>query len=306
MAPIRTFKRKMERKQPVMRFFKWFGLPVLLWMMFSMTAYAEKAELMEALPNIYCLVDKSGEGANSVFIITKEGVVVMDTRASEQEGKEVLAAIREKTEQPVAYVLNSHFHPENISGNSAFADTRTVIAHRKAQAAIIIDAREQKRKITPPNLSFRKKLDLMLGQYHLKLFHPGTAHTEGDLYIYIPKWRIILTGGLVYNQIIPFLGDATIEGWIEALREMERLDAEVIVPGHGPVAGKPVITQMKHYLMELKRFVNDALDDRKNLPDAMVLVKDKLKAKYEGWAHFDRVDENIVRAYLEYSDKRGH
>ena len=62
---------------------------------------------------------------------------------------------------------------------------------------------------------------------------------------------------------------------------------------------------MKHYLMELRRFVNDALDDRKNLPDTITLVKGKLKTKYSGWKHFERVDENIVRAYIEYSVKRG-
>ena len=57
--------------------------------------------------------------------------------------------------------------------------------------------------------------------------------------------------------------------------------------------------------MELKRFVNDALDDRKNLPETLTLVKEKLKTKYSGWQHFDRVEENIVRAYVEYSAKRG-
>lgn len=291
---------------PVNRFFNYFSLLAAFGLVLAAPVLAQDAKLMEALPNIYCLVDTTGKGANSTFITTREGVIVIDTRGSEQEGKEVLAAIRDKTDQPVVYVLNSHSHSENISGNGAFSDTRTIIAHRKAQAMIIINAAEEKRRVSPPNLSFRKKLDLMLGQYHLKVFHPGPAHTDGDSYVYIPKWRIIITGGLVFNRILPVLGDANIESYIKALSEMENLDAEVIVPGHGPVGGKPIVTQMKHYLMELKRFVNDALDDRKNLPDTMVLVKDKLKAKYAGWDHFERVEENIVRAYLEYSAKRGN
>jgi hypothetical protein len=62
---------------------------------------------------------------------------------------------------------------------------------------------------------------------------------------------------------------------------------------------------MKHYLMELKRFVSDALDDDKNLSETITLVKAKLKRKYSGWQHFERIDENIVRAYVEYSAKRG-
>lgn len=286
-----------------MRFFKWFSLLALFWMVFANPVLAQDAELMEALPNIYCMVDKTGKGANSTFITTKEGVIVIDTRGSVSEAEAVLKAIREKTDQPVVYVFNSHFHPENNSGNAAFKSTKTIISHRRAQAMMIIDAAEEKRDITPPNLSFKKKLDLMLGQYHIKVFHPGRAHTDGDLYLYIPKWRIIITGGMVNNQIIPFVGDGYIESWITALKHMENLDAEVIVPGHGNVGGKPLVTQMKHYLMELRRYVIDALDDRKNLPDTMKIVKDQLKAKYSGWEHFERVDENIVRAYLQYSAK---
>jgi cyclase len=268
--------------------------------------FAQEARLMEALPNIYCMVDPTGNGANATFITTKEGVIVIDTRGNEKEAGQVLKAIRTATNQPVVYVVNSHFHKENISGNGVFQSARTLIAQQQALALIVTEAERENRKVTPPNLSFEKKLELKLGRYHLKLIHPGPAHTDGDLYVYIPKWRILITGGLVFNHIIPFLGDSTIESWIKALVEMEDLDAEVIVPGHGPVGGKPLVTQMKHYLMELKRFVNDALDDRKNLPETIEIVKANLKTKYSGWQHFSqRVDENIVRAYVEYSAKRG-
>jgi len=288
-----------------MRFFKCLCVGFLVWMSAAGGLFAQEARLTEALPNIYCMVDLTGNGANAAFITTKEGVIVIDTRGSKQEAAQVLKAIRKMTNQSVVYVVNSHFHKENISGNGVFKSARTIIAQKRAQAMTVLEAEREKRKVTPANLSFKKKLELKLGKYHLKLIHPGPAHTDGDLYVYIPKWRIIITGGLVSNRIIPFLGDSNIESWIHALVEMEDLDAEVIVPGHGPVGGKPIVTQMKHYLMELKRFVNDALDDRINLPGTITLVKEKLKAKYSKWKHFDRIDENIVRAYVEYSTKRG-
>lgn len=287
-----------------MLFFKCLCVGFLVWMSAAGGVFAQEARLTEALPNIYCMVDLTGNGANAAFITTKEGVIVIDTRGSKQEAAQVLKAIRKMTNQSVVYVVNSHFHKENISGNGVFKSARTIIAQKRAQAMTVLEAEREKRKVTPANLSFKKKLELKLGKYHLKLIHPGPAHTDGDLYVYIPKWRIIITGGLVSNRIIPFLGDSNIESWINALVEMDDLDAEVIVPGHGPVGGKPIVTQMKHYLMELKRFVNDALDDRINLPGTITLVKEKLKAKYSKWKHFDRIDENIVRAYVEYSAKR--
>ncbi len=288
-----------------MLFFKCLCVGFLVWMSAAGGVFAQEARLTEALPNIYCMVDLTGNGANAAFITTKEGVIVIDTRGSKQEAAQVLKAIRKMTNQSVVYVVNSHFHKENISGNGVFKSARTIIAQKRAQAMTVLEAEREKRKVTPANLSFKKKLELKLGKYHLKLIHPGPAHTDGDLYVYIPKWRIIITGGLVSNRIIPFLGDSNIESWINVLVEMEDLDAEVIVPGHGPVGGKPIVTQMKHYLMELKRFVNNALDDRINLPGTITLVKEKLKAKYSKWKHFDRIDENIVRAYVEYSAKRG-
>lgn len=288
-----------------MRFFYSLCTGFLVWMSFAGGVFAQEARLTEALPNIFCMVDSTGNGANSTFIVTQEGVIVIDTRGNPKEAGQVLSAIRKVTKQPVVYVVNSHFHKENISGNGVFKSARTIIAQKRALAMTVIEAEQEKRKVTPANLSFEKKLELKLGKYHLKLIHPGPAHTDGDLYIYIPKWRIIITGGMVFNRIIPFLGDANIESWIHALREMEDLDAEVIIPGHGRVGDKPIVTQMKHYLMELRRFVNDALDDRKNLTETITLVKGKLKAKYSDWKHFDRVDENIVRAYVEYSAQRG-
>ena len=180
--------------------------------------FAQEAKLMEALPNIYCMVDPTGNGANSTFITTKEGVIVIDTRGNETEAGQVLKAIRKATDQPVVYVVNSHFHKENISGNGVFKSARTIIAQKRALAMIVLEAEREKRKVTPANLAFEKKLELKLGKYHLKLIHPGPAHTDGDLYIYIPKWRILITGGMVFNRIIPFLGDGNIESWIHALR----------------------------------------------------------------------------------------
>ncbi len=287
-----------------MRFFNCLCVGFLVWMNGTGAVFAQEMQLTEVLPNIYCMMDPTGNGANTSFIITNEGVIVIDTRGSEKEAEEVLAAIQNETDQPVVYVINTHFHKKNISGNGVFKSARTIIAQKRAQAMTILEAEREKRKVTPANLSFDKKLELKLGKYHLKLIHPGPAHTDGDLYIYIPKWRILITGGLVLNRIIPFMGDSYIEPWLHALREMENLDAEVIVPGHGVVGGKPIVTQMKHYLMELKRFVNDALEDDKNLPDTITLVKEQLKTKYSGWKHFERVEENIVRAYVEYSAKQ--
>ncbi len=120
-----------------MRFFNCLCVGFLVWMSGAGGVFAQEARLTEALSNIYCMVDLTGNGANSAFITTKEGVIVIDTRGSEKEAEQVLKAIRKMTSQPVVYVVNSHFHKENISGNRVFTSARTLIAQKQTLAMIV-------------------------------------------------------------------------------------------------------------------------------------------------------------------------
>jgi glyoxylase-like metal-dependent hydrolase (beta-lactamase superfamily II) len=139
----------------------------------------------------------------------------------------------------------------------------------------------------------------------LQLRHPGPAHTDGDLYVYMPSWRTIVAGGLVFNEVLPEINDSYIDPWIDALQEMEDLDAELIVPGHGKPGGKQIIIQAKHYLILLKRHVNYQLDEGRSLKETIHHVSGILKDKYGHWQHPERMVDNIRRAYIEYSAKRG-
>ena len=99
------------------------------------------------------------------------------------------------------------------------------------------------------------------------------------------------------------MGHAYIEEWIKCLIYMEDLDAEIIIPGHGAVGGKPIVTQMKHYLMQLKEFVIRRLEDGKSLKETQEAVRPLLEKKYKGWKNLEWLDANIERAYLEFSGK---
>ncbi|MFQ5481542.1 MAG: MBL fold metallo-hydrolase [Nitrospinaceae bacterium] len=278
-------------------------------------AAAVEYKTMEVLPDIYAWTPRDGVAATSVFIVTAKGVVVIDTGGGPAAGRALHKAIREVTALPVAYVINTHYHGENTFGNQAFADAPTILAQENAAKALLgaPGRRAQKRfqrehpgsglKRTAPNLVFATHLGLRVGKYFLKLIHPKFSHTSGDVYIYIPAYRLIITGGLVNRGLIPDLDEAIIEEWILALRTMEDLDAEIIVPGHGKPGGKPAVTLMKHYLMELKRHVMDELREGGSLPAIQKTVRAKLQAKYGSWKRQDRLDLNIERAFHEFIGK---
>ena len=268
-------------------------------------AVADETKTIPVLRHIFTVMPLSGRDANASFIVTDKGVVVIDTRATPERGQAVLEEIRKKTDKPITHVINTDYHLGSFRGNDAFKTCPSIIAHKKTQKAIERWVEKNKTNVTFPNLVYEKRVDLTVGGNLLQIRHPGAAHTDGDSYVYLPSWRTIIAGGLVFNEVIPDLDDAYVDAWIQALQVMEDLDAEMIVPGHGRPGGKQLIIKAKHYLILLKRYVNFQLDEGRTLSEAVVQVSKQLKEKYRDWQHWERVESNIRRAFIEFSTKKG-
>ena len=156
--------------------------------------------------------------------------------------------------------------------------------------------------VTPPNIIFKDKMDIYVGEYHLELIHVK-GHTDGDLFIYIEALKTLITGDLILNKRIPYMGEAYIEDWIKAINYMGDLNAEIYIPGHGDPGGKPVLIAMKHYLIELRQMVENQIKNGSSLTETQDAVRPKLKAKYSNWEKLEWLDGNIKRAYREFSLK---
>lgn len=268
-------------------------------------AAADEIKTVTVLPHIFTVMPKSVSETNASFIVTDQGVVVIDTRGSAEQGLKVLEEIRKKSNKPITHVINTDFHPGSFRGNDAFKDCRSIISHKKTQKAIERWVEQNKIKVTFPNLVYENQVDLTVGGNLLQIKHPGAAHTNGDSYVYLPSWRTIIAGSLVFNEVIPELDDGYVDAWIQALQVIEDLDAEMIVPGDGPPGGKHLVIKAKHYLILLKRYVNQQLDADHTLSQAVIAVSKQLKEKYGEWKHWERVENNIRRAFIEFSTKRG-
>ena len=292
---------------------KIFLLAVMLVSWVSPTV-AEEFKTQEVLPGIFTMTPTSGQGPNTTFIVTGEGVIVIDTGASPAAGETLKQEIAKVTQEPVSYIINTHYHGENTFGNQAFNSNIPLITSAAGGKSLLSGSGERDRRwyekkhpgetITArePNLTFQSELGLKLGKYYLRLIHPPASHTSGDIYIYIASYRVIITGGLVYAGQIPDLREARVTNWIDGLQKMEDLDAETIIPGHGPVGGKPRVTLMKHYLMELRTFVKDELSDGGSLPDIQKKVREKMQKKFGSWTNQELIDQNVERAFFEYLD----
>ncbi len=302
-----------------MTFLKKLGFTLCAWVFFHSAGLPQAAaETVQVMENVYTIVHGEGVDSNTTFIVTREGVIVIDTRLNPHEARMVIEEIRKVTDQPIRYTINTHYHGDHTFGNQVFKDSKAIIAHQNVRKSLIgsqgRDHLERARSfklpglddvvVTPPNMVFEKKMDLYLGGYHLELIHLGRAHTDGDIFIYLDALKTVITGDLVFNHAHPYMGDGYVDEWIAALDYIEDINNEVVIPGHGDVGGKPLVIAMKHYLLDLKEMVNLELEAGKDLEETVEAVRQGMLKKYKGWDKPKNLDGNIKRTYLELSLKK--
>ncbi|SVB55238.1 uncharacterized protein METZ01_LOCUS208092 [marine metagenome] len=280
------------------------------------STFAEKAKTVKVLENVYTIINGEGMNSNTTFIITTDGVIVIDTRPTPTEARKVIEEIRKLTDLPIVYTINTHYHGDHTFGNQVFKNSKTIIAHKNVRDTLTKSGQDHlslfktfglpgmdEVEITPPNIVYEKSMEVWLGEYRLQLLYHGKGHTNGDTIIYIDQLRTVITGDLVFNEKIPYMGDAYIDEWIESLNYIELLKNETVVPGHGKIGGRPIIIAMKHYLLDLKEHVLKQLNEKKSLEETQDVVEPILREKYKNWQKLDWIKGNIKRAWLEYSSK---
>jgi glyoxylase-like metal-dependent hydrolase (beta-lactamase superfamily II) len=131
----------------------------------------------------------------------------------------------------------------------------------------------------------------------------GRGHTDGDLYIYMPREKVVVTGDAVVDWM-PFMNDGYPEEWGQTVGELEKLDIERIIPGHGEPATKAHLATFRGYLTDLVAAVKKAGADGMSLDEMKKKISDDLAPKYEAYMsrypvgqYRDRVPVNIEAAY---------
>jgi glyoxylase-like metal-dependent hydrolase (beta-lactamase superfamily II) len=239
--------------------------------------YAALYRVQEIKPNIFVwlpddVIDQGTDprfsrAATSGFIVTSEGVLLVDTSNSPMNARDLLYEIRRRSQLPVRYVINTSSAPDHMLGNEVFTDEQaTLISSKAAQAEMEdyrqdvfarmraeggwrLQARMRGFHVTPSTQTFEEKMTLNFGGLEFRIDTPmrGVNPTD-DAVVYLPAAKVLFLGELFDNQYFPRVGSRNVYRWIEVLRQLEGWDVDVYVPGHGAPGSKKDLVDFRKFL----------------------------------------------------------
>lgn len=252
---------------------------------------------------------------NTGFLLTGEGVVVINTGTSRLYGEQLRALIARTTKEPVREVIHLNLHPDYFLGNQAFADVP-----RRATAATLAGMKAE-HKAYEDNL-YRLCGDWMKGTEVAEVLpnaplEPGVrkvgsrsleirllqGHTASDAVLIDTASGVVFAGGLVFAQRIPTTPHAQIGPWLQSLAALKGLPARQWVPSHGPVhpAGPGPdggLAQTERYLQWLDGQLGRAARQGWDMNE---LLRSPVPAEFKGWAAFQTEwVRNVVHLYPRY------
>ena len=241
------------------------------------------ASVQKIGPDLYAYISDNDASANSTFLVSDQGILVVDTGLNVQEGRKLLDEIRKISEAPVRWIVNTHYHPDHRGGNSVVGPDAAIISTAFTRAQIASSTRDSAISETVgPN-----GLVLYVGGHEVRIYHPGPAHTRGDLVVYFPDEHAIATGDLFLTNSCPAMDNGDMENWIAALDRMLELPVEHFVPGHFELATRAELQRFRNYLADLRDQVKRMRSNGLSLDQ---IQKQLSLAAYKGFRQFPQYE----------------
>ena len=264
--------------------------------------------VQEVTPGVYAYIQPDGTWGlnNTGFIAGQNAVSVIDTCFTEARTRAFLQAIAAVTSHPIRTLVNTHHHGDHTHGNYLLP-AAAIVGHELCRQTIIDTGIHTLRplfpnviwgnlEIAPPFLTFQDRLDLFVDDLKLELRYMGPAHTTNDIIVWIPDRRTLFAGDLIFNGGTPFIAMGSINGSLTALDRLRQLDAQTIIPGHGPVCGPEVIDSLESYLRFIQTTAQAAYQSGLSPLEA---ARQTDLGPYAHWHDSERIAGNLHRAYSE-------
>ena len=268
---------------------------------------------VEVIPNVFSAIgatapptyENSGHNNNLSFVITTDGVVVINSGASVRLASALHEEIKNVTDQPVKLVINENGQGHAILGNLYWSQLGVdILAHEDAIHEIeensytILERMKSYNRdkavgteVVIPNKSFSEKVIFNLGGLEFHVLHLGPAHGPGDTQVWLPQLSLMIAGDMAFHErMLPIFENTCTKCWLETWDEkFAPLNATYVIPGHGHPTNMAQVTRFtRNYLLDLRAKVSEILDNGSDLAEAFYIDQER-------WRSLDTFEELAKR-----------
>jgi glyoxylase-like metal-dependent hydrolase (beta-lactamase superfamily II) len=269
---------------------------------------------------VYAVMGDTGRGSegrpNAGFIVTREGVVVIEALASPRQGEALLRTIRGVTRQPLRWLVLTHHHPDHTFGAIVFRRAgakviahpdRQMLASEGGEDALVadwvrvmgLDAMRGFEFADTPDRPVTTSDSLLLGGRTIVISHPGAGHSAGDLIVWLPKERVLFAGDLLIEDGVTMVVDGSARDLERGLAKIDSLQPRVAVPGHGAIPARPgdLVARTRAYITGLESDMRAAIE--KGVPMRRALASLPPADESRPVSLNSRRRRNAARVYVE-------
>ncbi len=264
---------------------------------------------VEVIPGVWSAIgatappgyDNSGHNNNLSFIVTGDGVIVVNSGAAPILAEALHAEIKAVTDEPVRLVINENGQGHAMLGNSYWiAQGVPILAHEdaahefEARAWQLLQGMKAYNKdkaagaeIAMPTETFSDRHDIEMGGMRIEVLHLGPAHSPGDISVWLPEQRLVIAGDIAFHErMLPIFDDTDTAAWIETWETaFEPLGALYVIPGHGHPTSMAQVRRYTHdYLVDLRDKIGAHLEAGGSLADAYYVDQSQ-------WSRLDTFEE---------------
>lgn len=271
------------------------------------------AKPVEFIPGVFSAIgatapptyENSGHNNNLSFIVTGDGVVVVNGGASWQLAAALHEEIRAVTDQPVRLIVNENGQGHAMLGNSYWHEqgVKIVASEEAAEefeetgydsleaARMIQKEKAEKTRVVMPDETFAERYVVEFGTFPIEVLNLGPAHAPGDISVWLPKQSLVIAGDMAFHErMLPIFEETDTAAWLESWDEgFEPLKATYVIPGHGhPTNMDQVRRYTKDYLVYLRALIREHIDKGGSLTDAYYVDQSPYR-------HLDTFEELATR-----------
>ena len=220
-----------------------------------------------------------GRGARGGAYIGDNGVLVIDAKMDESSVTQVIEGIRQMTDKPITYLVNTHSDGDHVWGNQFFPETVTIVAHENCRKEFYHTKRDgspsdwNNPNLAPflPSITFTNRMDIYLGSKKVELWHFGTGHTTGDAVVFFPEEKTAFVGDQIFLERVQLIhsykGGNSFAHVKNLTKMLETLDAEHFCSGHSEMTDRGVIMNQIDLMKERQEKVKELVAQGKTLEE---------------------------------------